>query len=76
MSNTPDDPRSSPFQGLAGSLEDCLRLGARVITIALGVFLGLMLFVWFAGHRAENDFKQTLNPAPIATTTSPFQGQP
>jgi hypothetical protein len=34
------------------------------------VFLGLLLFVWFVGQRAEAEFKQTFNPAPFATTTT------
>jgi hypothetical protein len=51
------------------TVEGMLRWVLNVVGITLGVFLGLLLFVWFVGHQMHGDFRNILQPATTTSTT-------
>jgi|GEM_PF-6307635 len=67
-------PKESAFEEFIDSVEDLfiavLRWVTLVAAIAIGTFLGLMLFTVFVAHNAENNLKQIFDQGALATTTS------
>lgn len=63
-------PPRAPGVGLADAIEEILKLGGRVLVVAAGVFLGLLLFVHYERSQLQDQIQDTFRHAPTATTTT------
>lgn len=66
----PDNLKHNPLLALQESFGELFKWAGRILTIALGVFLGLLLFVHYERSQLQDQIQDTFRHAPTATTTT------